>query len=50
MADAAAADFYVMTTRTLNTFSRSEAERYQSYGNQKIEEVLSLLQLSASIE
>ena len=42
MADAAAADFYVMTTRTLNTFSRSEAERYQSYGNQKIEEVLSL--------
>jgi FkbM family methyltransferase len=34
------ADFYVMTTRTLNTFSREEAERYQSYGNQRIEEVI----------
>ncbi len=33
------ADFYVMSTDTLNTFSKEEAERYQSYGNQKIERV-----------
>ena len=31
------ADFFVMTTPTLNTFSRTEAERFASYGNQKIE-------------
>lgn len=30
------ADFYVMSTSTLNTFSREEAERYQSYGQQRI--------------
>lgn len=30
------AEFFVMSTRTLNTFSRAEAERYQSYGNQRI--------------
>jgi len=30
------ADFYVMSTSTLNTFSKEEAERYQSYGNQRI--------------
>lgn len=29
-------DFFIMSTRTLNTFSELEAERYQSYGNQKI--------------
>lgn len=34
------ADFYIMTARTLNTFSREEAERYQSYGNQRIESVI----------
>lgn len=31
--------FFVMTTPTLNTFSRPEAERYASYGTQKIERV-----------
>ena len=30
------ADFYVMSTSTLNTFSKDEAERYQSYGQQRI--------------
>lgn len=34
------AEFYLMTTRTLNTFCREEAERYQSYGTQKIEQVV----------
>lgn len=36
------ADFYVMTTNTLNTFSKEEAERYQGYGRQKIERVIKL--------
>jgi FkbM family methyltransferase len=31
-----AADFFLMSTATLNTFSAAEAERYQSYGNQRI--------------
>lgn len=30
------ADFFVMSTSTLNTFSKKEAERYQSYGQQRI--------------
>lgn len=30
------AEFFIMSTSTLNTFSKDEAERYQSYGNQKI--------------
>lgn len=34
------ADFYMMTANTLNTFSKAEAERYQSYGNCKIEKIL----------
>lgn len=33
------ADFFHMTTSTLNTFSREQAERYRSYGNQRIERV-----------
>lgn len=33
-------DFYVMSTPTLNTFSRSEAERYVSYGKERIERIL----------
>ena len=33
------ADFFHMTTSTLNTFSREQAEQYQSYGNQRIERV-----------
>lgn len=30
------ADFFVMSNSTLNTFSKAEAERYQSYGGQRI--------------
>lgn len=30
------ADFFVMSENTLNTFSKAEAERYQSYGTQRI--------------
>lgn len=33
------ADFYVMSSHTLSTFSKEEAERYASYGAQKIKEV-----------
>ena len=33
------ADFYVLTTPTLNTFSREDAERFASYGTQRIERV-----------
>lgn len=29
------ADFFIMSTSTLNTFSRLEAERYESYGKTK---------------
>lgn len=38
----ASAKFYVMTSRTLNTFSRLEAERYESYGTQHIESILDI--------
>lgn len=34
------ADFYVMSPTTLNTFSRQEAERYESYGKHRIERVV----------
>lgn len=44
----AKAEFYRMTTRTLNTFSRAEAERYQNYGGQKIEEVLEVPMISVN--
>jgi FkbM family methyltransferase len=37
---AAHADFYIMTSRALNTFSRQEAEGYQGYGRQKIEQII----------
>lgn len=33
------AEFFVMSTPTLNTFSRAEAERFASYGKQRIERV-----------
>lgn len=42
------AKFYIMTTRTLNTFSKEEAERYQSYGIQKIESVVDIPLLSVN--
>lgn len=38
--DKTEADFYILTERTLNTFSKEEAERYQSYGNKKIENTI----------
>jgi FkbM family methyltransferase len=34
------ADFYIMRSRTLNTFSKEEAVRYQSRGRQKIKKVI----------
>jgi FkbM family methyltransferase len=33
------ADFYVFATKTLSTFVKEEAERYQSYGNERIQEI-----------
>lgn len=38
--DQTSADFYVMSTRTLNTFSRETAQQYVAYGNLKIEEIV----------
>ena len=40
------ADFYVMSERALNTFSKEEAERYVSFGTKKIEEVIKVPLLS----
>lgn len=34
------ADFYMMTAKTLNTFSKDEAERIQNYGTYKIDNVI----------
>ncbi|MBS1966369.1 MAG: FkbM family methyltransferase [Chloroflexi bacterium SZAS-1] len=34
------ANFYIMTSRSLNTFAQAEAERYQSYGKQRIEAIV----------
>jgi len=34
------ADFYIMSSETLSTFSKEEAERYRQYGNQKIERII----------
>jgi FkbM family methyltransferase len=36
------ADFYVLSEKTLNTFSKEEAERCVSYGNKKIEKIVKL--------
>lgn len=38
--DDASAEFFIMTTPTLSTFSRDEAKRYESYGQQKVEKVI----------
>jgi FkbM family methyltransferase len=32
--------FYIMSTKTLNTFSKNEADKYVSFGNQNVEKVL----------
>ncbi|HTA27607.1 MAG TPA: FkbM family methyltransferase, partial [Bacteroidia bacterium] len=34
------ADFYIISEKTLNTFSKEDAERYVSYGNKKIEQII----------
>lgn len=39
---AAEESFFIMSTRTLNTFSKTEAERYESYGRQTIEKVVKI--------
>jgi FkbM family methyltransferase len=39
---ATTAQFFVMSTRTLNTFSEDEAKRYEAMGTQRIEKVLSV--------
>jgi FkbM family methyltransferase len=36
------APFYVLSVKTLSTFSKIEAERYASYGNHKIDKVLNI--------
>jgi len=36
------APFYIMSTPTLNTFSREEAERYRSYGRERILKVVDM--------
>lgn len=41
-------NFYVMKTKTLNTFSKEEAERYQNHENQKIERIIELPLLSVN--
>lgn len=35
-------DFYIMTSRTLNTFSKEEAERCQNFGSQRIESIVTI--------
>jgi FkbM family methyltransferase len=42
------ADFYILTSKTLNTFSKEEAERYCSYGQQKIEKIIQIPLLSVN--
>jgi len=37
-----AADFFVMTSKSLNTFSKTDAERYRTYAQQDIETVIRL--------
>ena len=42
------ADFYVMSVKTLNTFSKKEAERYQSYGTKKIVDIIKIPLISVN--
>ncbi len=42
------AAFYIMTSKALNTFSKQEAERYQSYGNQRIEAIITIPLISVN--
>lgn len=41
-AESGSAEFYVMSTSTLNTFSKEEAQRYQSYGTYQIVKTLKM--------
>ncbi len=43
-----AADFYIMTSKALSTFSEDEAERYASYGNQKIDKIVKVKLLTVN--
>lgn len=36
------ADFYILSSETLSTFSKEEAERYQKYENQHIERIIQI--------
>lgn len=36
------ADFYILSSKTLNTFSKAEAERYESFGQQKIKKIIKI--------
>ncbi len=36
------ANFYIMSESTLNTFSKEEADRYASYGNKSIKEIINI--------
>lgn len=38
--DSDSSEFYIMTSKTLNTFSKEEAEKYVSFGNEKIEKII----------
>ena len=40
--EATKADFYMMTAKSLNTFSKEVAQRYESYGIHRIERVLQI--------
>lgn len=42
------ADFYIMSSSTLSTFSKEDAERMASYGTEKIEKVISVPLISFS--
>jgi FkbM family methyltransferase len=42
------ASFYIMSASTLNTFSKAEADRYASYGDKSIKEVIQLPLLSVN--
>lgn len=40
--DVGLSDFYLMTSSTLNTFSKEEAAKYESYGSNKIKSVIKI--------
>lgn len=42
------ADFYILSSKTLSTFSREEAERYASYEGKTIEKVVSIPLITAN--